>query len=186
MPKVGIRQNGIHFSVALVLALSTAPSFFLKAQAQSGGFTLPAGNGGTPGKTHGGASRSPIACPQDASVNDRPLTALDNPALSAAAHPTFQVYVPQTAARAGELSVFDENSNGIYQTTVALTGRPGVVSIRLPDSEPALDLGKRYQWKFAMICNPEDRLSQDRVVSGWIQQSEPTRPSVEAVSSVKN
>ncbi len=186
MSKVRIRLKFLRFWAALVLALSTTSSLGLRAQAQSVTFNPPSGNGGSPGTTDGGAARG--KCPQDVSVKTTSLTALipdNHPALTVAAHPTFLVYVPQTTASSAELTVVEGTDNGIYQTRVALTGHPGVVSISLPDSEPALEIGKHYQWKFAVICNPEDRLNDDLVVSGWIQRIDPKLPSLEGLNPLE-
>lgn len=71
-----------------------------------------------------------------------------------------------------EFSLFDKNNNGIYQTTFALKGTPGIINFSLPLTAPPLEIGKDYQWSFAMICKPEDRL-QDRVVRGWLRRTKP-------------
>ena len=86
-----------------------------------------------------------------------------------AAHPTFLVYVPQTAARIAEFSLFGRNNRGIYQTTFALGRTPKIVSFSLPTTAPSLKIGEDYQWFFTMICMPQDRL-QDQFVTGSVRR----------------
>ncbi len=127
-----------------------------------------------PDETRGGGTRDGGRCPQDAITSEPPLTALSTvtePGLTVAEHPTFLVYVPQTTAQTAEFSLFDQNNQGIYQTTFALTNTPGIVSFSLPPNSPPLEIGKDYTWSFAMICNPKNRL-QDQFVRGRIRRTE--------------
>jgi hypothetical protein len=127
-----------------------------------------------PDHTTGGGTRDGGRCPQDAKTSDQPLTALSpvtRLGLTLAERPTFLVYVPQTTAQTAEFSLFDQNNNGIYQTTFALTNTPGIVSFSLPPNAPPLEIGKDYRWSFAMICDPKNRL-QDQFVPGRIRRTE--------------
>lgn len=124
-----------------------------------------------PDQTTGGGTRDGGRCPQDA-MTSQPLTALSpvtKSGLTVAEHPTFLAYVPQTAAQTAEFSLFDQNNQGIYQTTFALTNTPGIVSFSLPPKAPPLEIGKDYTWSLAMICNPKNRL-QDQFVRGRIRR----------------
>lgn len=40
----------------------------------------------------------------------------------------------------------------IFKTT--LQSAPGVMSLQLPDSEPELEIGSRYQWQVVLLCDP--------------------------------
>lgn len=128
-----------------------------------------------PDGTAGGGSRDGGKCPQDIATSDQPLTALvpaKKLGLTMAEHPTFFVYVPQTAARVAEFGLFDKNNNGIYQKTFTLVGTPGIISFSLPTNAPPLEIGRDYKWSFAIICAPDDRL-QDQLVSGSIRRTKP-------------
>ncbi|MBK4729446.1 DUF928 domain-containing protein [Oxynema sp. CENA135] len=123
--------------------------------------------------TAGGATRSQHHCISP-SPSYRELTLLlpiAQSGLTTAQHPTFFVYVPPTTASQAEFVLRDGYGDGIYQTTVSLGNAPGILRIDLPESLPALEFGHRYQWSFAMICQPSDRL-QDWVVDGWIERTE--------------
>ncbi len=127
---------------------------------------------GEPEQTVGAGSRSSQGC--TAPQNSQPLTLLVPPhqvALTVAERPIFLVYFPKTLAKQAELSLRDEQGNGIYQTTFNLSDTPGILSIPLPATAPALEIGQKYQWSIAMICNPDDRL-RDQVVDAWIQRTE--------------
>jgi Domain of Unknown Function (DUF928) len=127
---------------------------------------------GEPEQTVGAGSRSTQECtdPQ----NSQPLTLLVPPStvpLTVAQRPVFLVYFPKTVAKQAELSLRDEQGNGIYQTTFNLSDTPGILNIQLPATAPALEIGQKYQWSIAMICYPDDRL-RDQVVDAWIQRTE--------------
>jgi hypothetical protein len=127
-----------------------------------------------PSQTAGGGSRGGGYCLPDPRL-EPPLTALPTTPvteLTAETHPTFLVQVPQTAAQTAEFSLFDENWNGIYQTHLSLHDVPDVVSVSLPENEPALEVGQDYHWVLALICEPSDRL-QDQTVGGRIRRIEP-------------
>lgn len=126
-----------------------------------------------PDETRGGGTRDEGRCPQDAKTS-QPLTALSpftKLGLTLAERPTFLAYVPQTTAQTAEFSLFDQNNQGIYQTTFALTNTPGIVSFSLPPNAPPLEIAKNYTWSFAMICDPKNRL-QDQFVRGRIRRTE--------------
>lgn len=126
-----------------------------------------------PDETRGGGTRDEGRCPQDAKTS-QPLTALSpvtETGLTVAERPTFLAYVPKTIAQTAEFSLFDQNNQGIYQTTFALTNTPGIVSFSLPPNAPPLEIGKDYTWSFAMICDPKKRL-QDQFVRGRIRRTQ--------------
>jgi hypothetical protein len=127
---------------------------------------------GEPEQTVGAGSRNAQECTDP--ENNQPLTLLVPPhqvALTVAERPVFLVYFPKTVAKQAELSLRDEQGNGIYQTTFNLSDTPGILNIQLPATAPALEIGQKYQWSIAMICHPDDRL-RDQVVDAWIQRTE--------------
>lgn len=129
----------------------------------------PSQNRGAPGRTVGGGTRSPSCTDR----NDTFLTALmpeSNLGFTVSANPTFFFYVPKNTAELAEFTVLDEESKQIYQTTFALANTPGVIKVQLPQTV-SLEIGKTYQWKFAIICDYQDR-DQDEVVWGDSQRVE--------------
>ncbi|MDX2098063.1 MAG: DUF928 domain-containing protein [Leptolyngbyaceae cyanobacterium bins.59] len=92
--------------------------------------------------------------------------------LTTETHPTFFLYVPETKATSAELVLKDIKNKDVYRTKVALTGVPGVVSVKLPQNAPALEVDKYYRWYFSMACQPDDRL-EDVFVGAWVQRVAP-------------
>lgn len=129
-------------------------------------------NPGLPGRRQPASPRGPCLSA------DKPLTALmptTNLGLTISADPTFFFYVPQTTAQQGEFVLVDEeNYNKVYEKSLNITGKSGIISINLSSSEtlPSLKIGKKYHWYFSLICDPNDRAG-DIYVDGWIQRVEP-------------
>jgi hypothetical protein len=93
-----------------------------------------------------------------------------DPQLTVSAHPTFLVYVPQTSAKGLELTL-EQDGKGIYQTTVNLTGTPGIVGISLPATAPELEIGKDYKWLVSVVC--ESGAPEDSFVAGSVRRIQP-------------
>ena len=73
-------------------------------------------------------------------------------------------------------SLQDENNNNLYQTSLPIPSRPGIVSFTLPKDAPPLKVNHTYTWYFGMICstqNPQD-ISEVVLVSGEIKRTEPS------------
>ena len=163
--------------VFLSLSVIVAPQVTTKVWAESNvaaSFEPPPGRDAPRGGTVGGGSR-PVgtACLSNRSATSGALTALSpgrHLGLTQAERPNFLVYLPQTTAQTVEFSLFDEQMNGIYQMSVPVS-KAGVVSIRLPDTAPALAQDKPYYWTVALVCNPSDR-TEDLVVGGWIERAQ--------------
>jgi hypothetical protein len=128
---------------------------------------------GKPDNSAGGASRSSNQCAQD-TANGGPLamalTPVNYQALTVAERPTFFVYVPETSARKVFFSLEGENKDSHYQTTVAITGKAGIVSVSLPAEAKALETGKSYKWSFVIMCGNALR-PDSPVVEGKIMRS---------------
>jgi len=128
-------------------------------------------NPGLPGRRQPASPRGPC------SLGDKPLTALipqTNLGLTVAPYPTFFFYVPQTSARTVEFVLLDEENNTkVYETTFTITGKPGIISVKLPSSKTLqpLTAGKNYHWYFSMVCDSEDRAG-DLYVDGWVERVE--------------
>ena len=125
----------------------------------------PAPQRGSPISTAGGGVRGDkTSC----SAGETPLTALmparDNIGKTVAANPTFFVYVPQTTATKAEFILVDDRWHEVYETTVELPESPGVIKLSIPETAPALEIDRNYKWQFAIICDPQDRFSDE-----WIE-----------------
>ncbi|BAZ08656.1 hypothetical protein NIES4071_04610 [Calothrix sp. NIES-4071] len=120
------------------------------------------------GTAGGGSRNDSLFC--GSQTRTKNLTALSpgkHIGLSHDGHPVLFVYLPKTNAQMAELSIFDANMNGIYQTNISVANSKGLIAIKLP-SAPSLVKNQPYYWSFALACNPVDR-TEDLVVGGWIE-----------------
>jgi hypothetical protein len=171
---MGWQRNFLYpgvFAVVLcaeLVALLIAPQ--LKAQSQLVSVTFPpASSIGAPGRTVGGGQRSP-----DCVNRDNPsLTVLaptNNVGTTISSNPTLFWYIPRTKAQSAKFMVLDGEENEVYETTLALTGVPGVVKLSLPKTV-SLAPGKTYRWVLMLECNSEDH-SMDAYVQGNLERRE--------------
>ena len=100
----------------------------------------------------------------------RALTPTNNVITTVSANPALFWYVPKTEAKSAEFVLFDSEWNELYKTTVAVKGTPGIVKLSLPESVD-LETGKKYQWKFSLICDDEN-WPDTRFVTGLIERTE--------------
>jgi hypothetical protein len=117
---------------------------------------------GTDGNRQGSSSRT--GCPEV----PQPLTALipeTNLGLTVGDRPTFLFYVPysSTPPREVELVLLDEVENEIFNQKITPANIPGILSISLPETAAALEVGKTYRWQFSYLCNPRIRAEDDYV-----------------------
>lgn len=71
---------------------------------------------------------------------------------TASTHPTFAWFVPDTASIPIEFHLFSDSGKIIYKTQ--LQSSPGMMSLALPETEPALQVGQGYRWQVTLLCNP--------------------------------
>ena len=189
------------FSAPLVLELVTISGFSTTAQAQTRTPTQinpaqrlktvrfePREDQPAPTYTVGGGRRGTCKNPQASELATEPLpldssltpllrSPLTDRQLTVSARPTFLVYVPQTSAKAVEFSLLlkdkDGSEKGIYQTSVNLTGTPGIVSISLPATAPELEIGQDYEWRVAMACQTGEVNVNDPFAEALIRRIQP-------------
>jgi hypothetical protein len=130
-------------------------------------------NVGTPRRREGAAVRGSGSCD---STEEQPVPVLPatEPVLTAAQYPTFFVDLPKSSVKEAELRLLSSNKDQIvYETTVTLPSKPGIVSFSLPadGTLPPLEIGKSYYWQLRVICDPQDR-SGDMLVEGPVQRVE--------------
>lgn len=141
---------------------------------------LPPEAGAPAGRPFGGASRGSDDLPicqsltalvpstREVGRNGREYTSVW--ALTAAAHPTFWFYIPYavTGDEPAEFVLFDDRRRMIYRKQdIVLSNEPGIVGISLPETAPALEVGRMYRWNFQTRCGGEVVF-----VEGWIQRAE--------------
>jgi hypothetical protein len=190
------------FSAPLVLELVTIPGFSTTAQAQTRTptqinpdqrlktvrfeprkdqpaptYTVGGGKRGTCEKNPQASEPATEPLPLDPSLTPLLRSPLTDPQLTVSARPTFLVYVPQTSAKAVEFTLLlrdkDNSENKIYQTSVNLTGTPGIVSISLPATAPELEIGKDYKWMVAMACQTGEVNVDDPFAEALIRRIQP-------------
>ncbi|QKD80896.1 DUF928 domain-containing protein [Thermoleptolyngbya sichuanensis A183] len=140
---------------------------------------LPPEAGAPAGRPFGGASRGGGDLPlcqslaalvpstREVGRNGREYTSVW--ALTAAAHPTFWFYVPYalTSDEPAEFVLFDDQRRIIYRKQdIVLSNQPGIIGISLPETAPALEIGRMYRWNFQTRCGGEVVF-----VEGWIQRT---------------
>jgi hypothetical protein len=86
-------------------------------------------------------------------------------------YPVFFFYWPQTDAELAEFILKDENGNQIYQQKLTIKNLSGVigVSIRANTNVPPLEVGKKYTWAFSLVCDLQDR-SSDQFEKGVVRR----------------
>ncbi|MCC5661474.1 DUF928 domain-containing protein [Nostoc sp. XA010] len=100
-------------------------------------------------------------------------------------YPTFWFFVPyqKSLIDSIEFVVQDESSQTLYRTIVTIPEVPGIVSIRLNQNAPPLQVDKMYHWFFQIkvICNPQQPPERE-YVEGWVQR---VNPNPQLVDSLK-
>jgi hypothetical protein len=95
---------------------------------------------------------------------------------TAAARPLFLVHMPASPGKVAQFTLATEGANGqaqqIHKVTFPLTNKAGVVGIALPTAQSGLQVGKKYLWQMALVCDPANR-SSDKVISGWVERTAP-------------
>ncbi|HEY9834995.1 MAG TPA: DUF928 domain-containing protein [Stenomitos sp.] len=93
--------------------------------------------------------------------------------LTAAEHPTFWFYIPETATLAKEAKlVLEDEENYRSDFRFTLPKVRGIVSLSIPSTQPPLEISKQYHWSLKIYCNPQKSPSPNFVVDGWIQRVE--------------
>lgn len=90
------------------------------------------------------------------------------------ASPTLSWYVPKTKVRTtAELRIVDETDQLLDKTTIALSGRGGVTSYRIPSDKIAkLQPNRDYRWQFTLLCNAKEP-SKNPWVEGTLRRVKP-------------
>jgi hypothetical protein len=124
-----------------------------------------------PSSTTSGGTRPAQACLKSTLKVPQRLIALNASKVigfTQSDRPTLSIYIPRNTAQFLELSLFDEQKQGLYQTTLSIQNQSGLIGLPLPNDAPKLVKGKNYYWTVAVVCNINDR-TEDQIIGGWIQ-----------------
>ncbi|MEG4854893.1 DUF928 domain-containing protein [Microcoleus sp. B5-D4] len=88
-------------------------------------------------------------------------------------YPTFFFYLPQTEAESAEFILQDPSGKQIYKQDLTISNLSGVIGVSIPANQnvPPLEVGKSYTWNFTVICDSQDR-SSDQIESGTVRRVE--------------
>lgn len=129
-------------------------------------------NLGNPPATAGGATRGG-ACLK----GTQRFTALlpqSQIGLTLNSHPTFFWYVPQSSATTAQFLLMSRNdSQVVYETTLNLPTKTGIVSFTLPATVKPLEVRQRYHWFLTINCNMADR-NGNPSAEGWVEYTTPS------------
>ncbi|WP_414551733.1 DUF928 domain-containing protein [Anabaena sp. CCY 0017] len=129
---------------------------------------------GAPPASAGGSTRG-ITC----LTNNQKLISLTPPdklGLTLATHPTFFWFIPKTPVKTARFLLLTDNSQKVvYETTLKLPNQPGIISLTLPESVDALEVGKTYNWSLNIVCNAND-FSGNPGVNGFVERIQPELP----------
>ena len=77
--------------------------------------------------------------------------------LTASAHPTFFINVPELPDASGFIYVDNPDLPGrnpqLYKVAFDLDGGAGIVGIQMPKDAPGLEVGSSYRWRVAIDCS---------------------------------
>jgi len=88
-------------------------------------------------------------------------------------YPTFFVYIPAMASKTAQFTLKQESeTEPLYIKEFELPRKAGIVGISLPTSAPALQVGQKYFWQVAVVCDP-DEPSRVATIGSWVERVEP-------------
>jgi Domain of Unknown Function (DUF928) len=97
-----------------------------------------------------------------------------------AEYPTFWFYIPAASPslRTVEFVLQDDRDQDIYRSVVVLPAKSGVIGVRLPSTQPPLNLNQNYHWflktEIAVSCDRQNPVVFKDSVEGWVQRVSPT------------
>ena len=124
----------------------------------------------------GGQAGAPRRAPACLHKDSKPLMALlplseSNLAFTTSVHPTFYVYVPPRvdSRPTAEFKVINNEGKTIFQESIALGDKSGVMGFQLPQTAAPLMFGQDYRWEFILVCvpgNPSNGISSENLTVG--------------------
>ncbi|MGI0494010.1 DUF928 domain-containing protein [Alkalinema pantanalense CENA528] len=113
----------------------------------------------TPTGTGSGGTR-PVRCGNEVrQAHDRfgVMQPQNQESLTANARPDVWVYLPIVSTQQIEFSIVGGQGEEIYQSLLPIPQQTGWVSIPYPAAAPSLQLGQKYTWTLALVCDGSDR-----------------------------
>jgi len=152
------------------IAIATTSSVGLA----SGVTFTPAPENVAPRQGQAASSRSGKVCGSTQAAEKaavRVLLPRGNYGTTVSAHPEILVYVPETSAREGLFALKTSDKRMVQRMTVPLSGKAEIITIKLPETAPALEVGETYKWYFGVKC--PGSLRPNDPAEGWIKRIEP-------------
>lgn len=109
--------------------------------------------------------------------------------LTASERPTFLFYLPYTKNSASVKTEFvleDNQGKNIYRKQVPLPAKPSIVDVALPNSIPALEVGKTYHWYLKVRCNQQATANPPVYVEGYIKRIDLNRNVEQELLAARN
>ncbi|MGK7900653.1 MAG: DUF928 domain-containing protein [Hormoscilla sp.] len=144
----------------------------------------PSKNAPAPQQGQAASSRSGQVCGStQAAVKAavRVLLPRENYGTTVSAHPEILVYVPETSAREALFALKTSDKRMVQRMTVPLSGKAEIITIKLPETAPALEVGETYKWYFGVKC--AGSLRPNDPAEGWIKRIEPSEALLPAQST---
>ncbi len=171
--------TGVAVTTALCVAQLTLFSIPAVAQTQKRArsvLTYVPPNRGTPTRGIRGAGSRGCSLPLASSGLDAgklgQVTLLvpgDHVGQTTASHPSFFWHMSVAPSVPMEFSLVQPGvAKPLLVKQISVT-KPGVVELALPSDQPGLEVGKRYRWSVALVCNA-DRRSNDVFAQSWIER----------------
>ncbi|HLP88125.1 MAG TPA: DUF928 domain-containing protein [Nostocaceae cyanobacterium] len=102
-----------------------------------------------------------------------------------ASHPTFFVDIPEKSPEQATFILRDENDEVLLKEDIALKSVNGIVAYTLPKRFKGLEVGKKYIWRFSLLCNSDD-LSGNPKISAWITRIVPSTSIFRKLGAAKD
>ena len=169
MTKIALTQR-------LIAASLVAGSLLPFAGTASAVIFTPPGEG-APQRGEAASSRSGGVCSHGGQGTNAPamvvpLLPQGNYGTTVAERPEILVYVPASQAKQALFSLKDKARDTRYQAVVPLSGDSEILTVRLPETAPALAEGETYTWYLALQC--EGSIRPVSPVEGKIKRIAPS------------
>jgi hypothetical protein len=87
---------------------------------------------------------------------------------TAAQQPTFWFYVPYRSPARATFVLQNQGGKTVYESDVALSKTPGIMSLTLPATVTPLETGRLYHWFLKLYCRSTS--PPNSFVDGWVQR----------------
>ncbi len=170
------------------LALFAASTLAQTPKRASSVLTYVPPNRGTPTRGIRGAGSRGCSLPQaSGGLNATKLVQMtllvpgDHIGQTVSSHPSFYWHVSTVPSVPMEFSLVQPGVAQPLLVKQVMITKPGVVELTLPANQPGLEVGKRYRWSVALVCNA-DRRSNDIFAQSWIERVASDRAPAQVTS----